>query len=436
METYEPFVALAVAVGCGLLIGLQREQAAFAEGGREDQGFLGGVRTHPLYALVGALAMLLARQIGYWLVGAALVAVSVPLVLAYQDDLRKGRDRGLTSEMAFFVSFFCGALAMSQGLAEPFTNRLVLVAAVAIATTALLSTKEPLHGLVKKVTREELYATLIFLVVAAIVLPLAPDEAMGPLGTLNPFHIGLMVVLMSSISFVGYVAIRWMGPGRGLGVTGLVGGLVSSTAVTLSVSGRAKHEPGLASACALAVVLASCVVPLRVLLEVGAVNPSLLRIASLPLAVLLLAGLAGAYVLHRKRVQTPPQATVEDKARLKNPFELGQAVKFGLLFAAVRLACKAAETYLGTSGLLVAGVLGGLTDMDAVTLSMARMAREGTDERLATTCILAAGMSNTVVKGVLAWTLGGGAYGRYVAAASAAVVLAGGLGIAAVWLLF
>lgn len=427
MEDYEPFVSIALALGVGLLIGLQRQQSASQEG---KKGLLGGSRTFPLFALAGALSMLVARQVGTWVVGLAFAGLSVPLVIAYADDVRKEKDRGLTTETAFVLTFLLGALASSDGVIVPHSRKLILVSACGVAVTALLSLKAPLHRWAERISQEDILATVKFLVLAVIVLPFLPDHGYGPYGALNPFNIGLMIVFIAGISFVGYAVVRVLGPGRGLVLTGLLGGLVSSTAVTLSVSHRARREPAVAGACAVAAVLATTVMLLRVVIEVAAVNPALLGRAIIPLGAMAAAAVLSSFLLYRRATSAPR----EEEVKLQNPFELGPAFKFGILFTAILLGVEAVEANLGESGLYAAAMVAGLADVDAITLSMAKLAGEGMAPEVAVTGILLGVASNTVVKSAFAVTLGGWIYGRKVLASLAATLIAGAAGASYLWL--
>jgi uncharacterized membrane protein (DUF4010 family) len=425
MELLEPFVSLGLAAAAGLLIGLEREQAAEPTG-----SFVGGARTHPLFALVGALSMLLQREVGWAAPVAAFGATVLFLALNYADELRRGADRGLTSEAAFLVSFLLGALACSRGVVEPASRRVFAVAAVAVVTTLLLSSKPVLRHFASRLTREDIGATLKFLIVAVVVLPLLPDRDLGPYGVLNPRNLGWMVLLISGISFVGYAAVRLAGPERGLGITGLVGGLASSTAVTLAMAGRARQEPRLRSPCALAVVAASTVMAGRVAVLVGVVSPALLRALAPVLAGMGVGG-AAAWLWLRRRAAAVPAA---GDLRIANPFELSTAVKFALFFAVVLIGSRFAAERLGVGGLYAAGLLAGTTDVDAIALSMARMADAEVPLRVAATSVALAILSNTVVKAGLSAALGGAAFGRTVLAALGTTVVGGGLGLVAAWL--
>jgi uncharacterized membrane protein (DUF4010 family) len=429
MDTWEPYASLALVLAVGFLIGLQREQSMAGEGpGRRT--FVGGIRTFPLVALAGGVATLLARGLGPWITLVTFLLLAVPVAIAYADDIRQGRDRGLTSETAFVVTFLLGALGLSEGILPPEVNRQLLVASLGVAVTALLSMKEALHDWAARVSKEDLYATVKFLVVAVIVLPILPNKTWDPLEVLNPFHIGLMITLIAGLGFAGYVAFRMLGPGRGLAMTGLLGGLVSSTAVTLSLSGRAKEHPGIADACAAGMVLAWTVMCPRVLAAVAVVHPDLARRLALPLGAAAVAGALASALLYRK---TRAAAAEAEPVVLKNPFELGTAVKFGALFALVLVLSKLAVDQWQGTGLVVTGALAGTTDVDAVSLSAAKLAHGGVGLGIAAAAILVACGSNTLVKAGIAWTVAGWAFGRRVLPAVLAMLVAGTAGALASW---
>lgn len=413
--------ALAVALGVGFIVGLQREKSA----ADEHRKPLAGVRTFPLVALSGALGVLLAPPLGAWIVGAAFLSLIVPLTLAYADDLRRGRDPGFTTEITLVVTFLLGcATTVDLGPARP---RLLLCAAIAVAVTALLSYKDPLHRLASKMSTEDLTGAVKFGILAAIVLPLLPDKGYGPYQALNPAKIGLFIVIVAALGFAGYVAVRVLGPGKGLGVTGLLGGLVSSTAITVSFSSRAKQEPKAAWPCMLGILLASSVLGLRVLGLVAVTNRSLLAHVALPVGALAATGFAAGGLVYWLRRKDRAAAEAVDVA---NPFDLGSALKFGLIFALVLLGSKAAVQEWGKSGGFVAAVVAGGVDVDAVVISLARMPAEQLPPREAALGIFLACASNTLVKAGIALALGGWLFGRWVLASFLAMVAAGAGGAA------
>ncbi|HEU5075730.1 MAG TPA: MgtC/SapB family protein [Polyangiaceae bacterium] len=419
MDSYEPFVSVGIALAAGLLIGLERERA---EGPETERGsFLGGLRTYPLFSLLGVLSVLLGPALSWGVPLLAFFGILILVAISYADDVKKDRDRGLATEASILVTFLLGALAGSRGAVEPAGRRVVAVAALAVVVTFLLSSKPRLGAVVERISKDDFYATLKFLIVAVLVLPLLPNETMGPLDVINPFEVGLMVVLIAGLGFLGYVFSRLLGAGRGLIVTALLGGLVSSTAVTLSFAGRARKEVALAPLAAVAIVCASVIMFGRILVEVAFVHRPLLALLTIPVVAMAAAGAIAATVLYRR---ARPQDFVSPTVALSNPFELSLAVRFGLLFAGVLLATKAAQVYAGPSGMYAAAAVAGVTDVDAITLSTASLVKSGLDPRTASTTILIGAVSNTVAKATIAAFVGGWALARLVVAAYAAMVIA------------
>ncbi|MBS1119442.1 MAG: MgtC family [Deltaproteobacteria bacterium] len=423
VEAYENHIALATAVAVGLLIGLEREQTKPERKGSS----LAGVRTYPIFALVGGLATML-EPASMWLPLVALLGVFALVAISYAADIRTTDDHGLTSEVSLIATYLLGALATSKGVMEPMTERLLLVAAIGVTITFLLSSKVWFHGLAAKVSRDDFYATVKFLIVAVIVLPLLPDRDLGPLDAINPRHLGLLVVTISGLSFIGYVAIHMLGPRRGLLLGAALGGLVSSTAVTLSFAARTKQEPKLAPVAAGAIAIAWTIMLGRVGVLVALVNPALLRVLAAPLGAMIVASLLGLLLTFRRndRQETPLE--------LENPFELGGAVKVTLMFGAVLLATKAATFYLGDRGLYLTSGLGGTTDVDPVTLSSARLASDATVTAVvATVAIVIAIAANTIVKVCLTGGIAGRGLGKRVGLVGGLVIAAGfiALGVSA-----
>jgi uncharacterized membrane protein (DUF4010 family) len=430
VDRYEPFASLALAAMAGLLIGLERERSRPPDEARLS--FLGGARTHPLLALVGGAGVLASREVGVAGVVVPFGALVVFLALNYAGDVWRDAHRGITSEAAFLLSFLLGVLALTRGVLEP-TQKIFAVASIAVVATFLLSAKPTLHPLARRMSTEDVAGTLKFLIVAVVVLPLLPDRTYGPLDVLNPFQIGMLMVLISGLSFAGYAAIRLFGARWGLGLTGILGGLVSSTAVTLSMARRAKERPQILESAAFAVILASTVMFVRVVVIVAVVNPALRGEVALPMGLATLGGAVACLVLWLRsgRVRTASQ-----EIAFSNPFDLAAALEFSLLFAVILLGSKAAATNLGTAGTYAAGVVAGATDVDAITLSMAKLAGEGgaLSHRVAATTIFLGTASNTLVKGLMAAVAGGWGFGRRVLAGQLLLLAAGTAGAALAWL--
>ena len=308
--------------------------------------------------------------------------------------------------------------------------------AVAVAAMLLLALKGWLHNLARRIEPSDVEATLKFAIITLIILPLVPNTNFGPEGleVINPYKTWLMVVLIAGLNFVGYILVKVVGREHGLGITGLLGGLVSSTAVTLSFSQRSRVEPKLSPVLALAILLAWTVMFFRVVVEVGVVNFSLAK--SLTLGMLLMGAVSlGICVLLWRRGRSTEKAAKTEKAEVEtghNPFELGDAIKFGGLFAVVIFVASAAQVYFGDAGLYLAGALAGLTDVDAIALSMANLAQQdpAMSSAAARTIVIAV-ISNTMVKcGMTIW-LGAPAMRRTMIPITATLALAG---LGAAWL--
>lgn len=411
---------LATALAAGFVIGAEREQ--------EGQTTFGGIRTFPLVALAGALGAL----IHIWaLVGLAL-AVGALLTVSYIRDTQAGGDEeliGLSTEIAAIATFALGALATAEWTGLPVRDRLLLVGAGATVVLGLLALKRTLHEFVRRVSKDDVLATAKLLLLSVVILPILPDRDVGPWGALNPRGIGLLVVLISAIGFAGYVAIRVFGASKGLGLTGLLGGLASSTAVTLTFSGRAKQSPELVTACAAAIVLASATMFPRVAIELSAVSPELALAAAWPLGIAAAVGMAAGGLLFLQ-LSTERGAAVQEPLALKNPLTLSSALKFALLFTGVLLVSKAAQTYFDEAGVLLSAVVAGLADVDAISLSVARLHAEGSLELdTAVAAVGTAVATNTVSKTAIALVLGGPALAWRVGLAMGAALLAGALSI-------
>jgi uncharacterized membrane protein (DUF4010 family) len=296
-------------------------------------------------------------------------------------------------------------------------------------TAAVLAYKQPLHGLVAKLGWDDVFAGERLLIATFIILPLLPDRTLDPWDALNPYKLWLLVILISSLSLVGYVASRWLGAGRGTVLTGITGGLVSSTAVTLSFARRSRDEPRAAPALACGILLAWAVMFGRVLVMVLAVNADLLVQLLVPFAAMAVLALAAAWLLYRRGGNSADA----DDVPLKNPFSLRAAAQFAVLFAAVLLLVKVTQAYLPGGGVYVLAALAGLTDVDAITLSMAEYAKANPATVAATALVIAA-ISNTLVKCGMVASLGGKALRRPVLLATGSIVLVGIGGVALIWL--
>lgn len=410
-------VSLLIALGLGMLVGLQRTWALHE---------IAGIRTFPLITVLGVLAAALGDVYGGWTVAAGLIAV---VALMVQGNVMKMRetdgeqDVGMTTEVAALVMYGVGASLHAGWRTE------AVVAAGALAV--LLHAKEPLHQMTRALSDRDLRALTQFVLVALVVLPILPDREYGPYGVLNPFKIWLMVVLIVGISIAAWAAYRLLGARRGTALTGFLGGLISSTATTVSYSRRTRARPTQTRAAAFVILMASATVFARVIFEIGVVAGDFLMELAPPLLVMLAVMLVAAAVQWRAvgaeagnpgdgtpgtegasggAPGTEAGAGVEDEPdglADEAPSELRAAIAFGLLYALVLLAVAAARQHLGDAGLFTVAAISGLTDVDAITLSTAQLVKSG-DLAAGTAwrAILVAGVSNLVFKGGTVVALG------------------------------
>jgi len=392
---------LGVALVLGLVVGAERGWQARA---REEGRRVVGLRTFGLVGLLGGVATVLAEAASSPAVLAvAFGGVVVFVTAAYAVSAPRTGDYGATTELAVALTFALGALAAS-GLALEAT-------AAAVVTTALLSAKTTLHRWLGAVEQRELHASLQLLLIAAVGLPLLPDEDLGPWAALNPRTLGLFVLLIAGISFVGYLAVRLLGERRGLLFTALFGGLTSSTAVTLAFARMARQNgaPGVWLAAGIGVATAT-MAP-RLLVEVAAVNAGLVPALLPPVAALTVVPLGIAVALARSGA--PEGHGSAEPLRLRNPLELGPALAYAALLGALFLGAHAARAAWGDSGIYALAVLSGLADVDAVSLSLARMAAGDLSDAVAVRGVVLAALSNTAVKAVLAAAIGGWILARW-----------------------
>ena len=400
------FLRLAVALGLGLLVGVQRERA-------EDP--LAGIRTFPLITLLGGLAAELSLQLDTtWLFAVGLAGLAALLVSGYAATARSGTDNpGLTTEVAALFMYIVGGLVAIGAV----TVGVVMGGLCAL----LLHLKEPMEGFADRLTQRDVKSIMQFAAIGLVVLPVLPNRAYGPYGVLNPFEIWLMVVLIVGISLAGYVLYKLLGARAGTLLGGVLGGLISSTATTASYARRAKGDRALAPQVALVVMIASTVMYGRIFFEVAVAAPSVLPALTPPLLILALANVAicgVALLFVRGHAGELPEQD--------NPTELRAAVIFAALYGVIIFAVAAARDAYGDTGLYVVALISGLTDVDAITLSTANLLEAGRlDAGSGWRAIVLASLSNLVFKGVLAGVLGGGTLLLRVAPLFAASIAAG-----------
>jgi len=408
----DTFVTLAISLGLGLLIGLQRERS---------EARLGGIRTFPLISLFGTLCGLLAAQFAWPVLVAGFVVVFCVLALANVIKLRDPtlHEAGQTTEVAALLTFAIGVYLVEGDRSVAFV--------VAGVTVVLLHLKEPMHRFVDRMGEHDMSAIIQFVVISLIILPLLPDKTFGPYNVLNPFDIWRMVVLIVGISLVGYIVYKIWGERVGTVSGGILGGLISSTATTVSYARRSREAPGAYRATLFVILIASAIAYGRVLIEISAVAPNRLAAMAPPLGVMLgwMTLLAFLFFPLRKTESKIPDP--------ENPAELKSALIFGAIYAVVIFAIGAAREHLGSSALYGVAIISGLTDMDAITLSTARLVEQDRIETgMGWRLILTASLANLVFKAVAGFVVGGWRFGVRLSLIFV-LGIAGGLTIIFLW---
>ncbi|WP_415845294.1 MgtC/SapB family protein [Stutzerimonas zhaodongensis] len=414
--TLELLLNLATALGVGLLIGTERSWS----GGDQDGQEMAGIRTFGLAGLFGGLAALSASHFGVSAWIAMFVVLALLTIAGYViESTRVNADRGMTTEIALLLTFLLGSLAVAESR--------ILAASIAVVVALLLSLKSRLHGALRKLNEAELGGALKLLFISVVLLPALPNQGYGPWEAFNPYTTWWMVVLIAAIGFAAYVAIRLLGTRHGLLVTALLGGIVSSTAMTITLARL--DSPKLRPALAAGLLATSALMFPRVLLEVGLINRALLPTL---LAPMLTAGsiyAAGALLYYLRAGRQPENAA---EPPLKNPFELGPALRFAGLLVVILFLVEGARQWMGDAGVYLVSLLSGLTDVDAITLSLSNSARTDLSEEVAVRGIFLAALSNSLVKAGLILFIGG----RAVAMMTLPFMLGGLLaGLAVLWLI-
>jgi len=414
VDTLELFQRLGLALAIGFLIGVER-------GWREREGAAGsrvaGIRTFALIGLLGGIWGALYPYTGSIALGlAALGFAGGFTVFQWRESVVEG-NLSVTTLIAGLVVFSLGTYAV--------LGKMTVAGAAGVATFALLAEREALHDFLKKVTWPELRAALVLLAMSFVLLPILPDRAVDPWGALNPYTLWVMTILIAAISYAGYVATRVAGARKGLLYAGAVGGLVSSTAVTLTYSQLANKKPGIARQTAPGIIASWIVSLVRMTGLASVIAPALLVPLAVPIAAAV-AVLVACALFFNERAERETEAP---QLALTNPFELGEVLRFGLLLAGVMLAAKLLLLGFGQSGLLPLAAVTGLADVDPITLSSARMLGTSLTPEGAALAILTAGGSNLVAKAGVAVAVGGVRHGASIVAAAALAIAAGGIAL-------
>lgn len=383
---------LAVALLLGAIIGLERGWDAREQKSGER---IAGIRTFALVGLLGGISALLAREITEWAFPVLLVSVVAMAIVAYSERLEHIRNFSITGMVGMVLTFCFGAVAVAV---DP-----VIATAAAVVTAIILDNKQEIHGWVNKLKEHELDAALKLLLISVVMLPLLPNEKMGPGGVLNPREIWWMVVMIASISFVGYFAIRVAGTRKGILFTSLFAGLSSSTALTLHFARQASKTPQLNAQFATGILIACGTMFPRILVYCLVINPDLLPRLIWPVLVMTALLYGPALFIWRKNDR---ELQVSQPTLNQNPLDLSSALVFGALLTAILLMGEFLGNWLGDAGIYFLAATSGIADVDAITLSLTRMSNNSLAMGTAVIGIVIAAATNNLVKSALAGFVG------------------------------
>ena len=397
-----------VAMLIGALIGTERQRRLAEE---KIRG-VAGLRTFILIALLGALSATLAAEFGPLFAVAAFSSFTIQMAVGYASTISTLGRIDLTAAVAAVVTFVLGMLT-------GFPENITLAVSLAIITTWILATRNIAHRYVEALNETDLLDTLKMGIVALVIYPILPNKPLDPWGIIDLRQVWLFVILVSLIGFVGYILIRTLGAEKGLNITGILGGIVSSTAVTSSMAQESRKNPHILSSAVFATAIASSTVFLRVLFIVTVINKELFSELVIPLLIMTMVGASLAYLSHRRN---PPLGGV---IKVSDPFRIIPALKLGTLFALVLVIAEVSSIYFGNAGIYAASIVSGLVDVNAITLSLATLARSTLDPSIAATSIVLAIIANILVKLAIAYVLGTRDFGNRMATILLPMALAG-----------
>lgn len=409
----DEFQRLGLALAIGLLVGVERGWHArdIREGGRTA-----GLRTFTLIGLLGGISGELAKMLGAW----AFAAIAAPFAAAFivfkLREQQHDKDYSVTAVVAALTVFALGAYAVvGDGR---------VAAAAGVVMTILLAFKEMFHRWVERLSWEELRAALVLLAMSLVALPVLPNRDMGLYGIFNPYDLWLLSILLAGVSFAAYAAVKLFGQARGLVLAASVGALVSSTASTVYIARRNREAPEGLIIHTGAALLVGAVMAARIGAIVIALAPSLLTRTAAPVVIFIVvsAALAGLLLWRGHR-----DAQADDAPPMKSPFELKGVLQFTLLLGVIMAASKTVQALFGAQGLLPVAAIAGLVDVDAITLTVGRMASQGLDPAVAASAVLLAAAVNTLSKTVMGSVIGGRRFGILFVGGSLAALIAAAL---------
>lgn len=386
---YPDLITLGIAFGLGLLVGLQREKTDHE---------MAGVRTFTLIAILGVIAGFLTRDFKNPFI-LPVIGLSITGLMLMSNFLKARKDPdtsvGLTTEVAVLLMFAIGSYLV-------LGNQIIAVV-VGGSLAVLLYVKETLHNFIDRLKDKDLSAIMTFVGISLVILPILPDETYGPYNVLNPQDIWLMVTLIVGISILGYFIYKWVGKKVGMVSNGILGGIISSTATSVSYSRNSKSNKSLGKISAFVILTAVTVSIIRVIIEIGVVVPEKLNAVITPFLVLFVFMAILSIILF---FTTSKDKNLEEMPEPKNPAQFKSAFVFGILYGLILLAVAFTEAEFGDSGLYIVSIIGGLAKKDAITLSLAQSIKNGLDTELGWKLIMTGMLANFAFKIVIAIVLG------------------------------
>ncbi|MFH0875229.1 MAG: MgtC/SapB family protein [archaeon] len=379
---------LLVSLALGALIGIEREKTQQLQKARD----IAGIRTFMLISLMGSLSVYLSEFFTEWFAIVSLICFTLFFLMAYYFRYVTRKEVGLTTEFSAIVTYFIGIIA--------FCSKIEHAISVTIFVALILSFRIFLHQMVRKLNRKEFYDTLKFLIVAFVILPLLPNRFFGPLDAFNPYETWLIVVLVSGIGFLGYLLLKYVNSRHGIELTGLIGGIVASTPLVLTMASKSRSDEKSSIHYVYASVLSNSTMFFRILIIVFIITGHVSTPLLLSMALMSLVGIIWTIFFWKKKEQ------IGTKIDFKSPFTLGPAISFAVLYAAIIFLSKHAVTFLGASGIFATSILSGFANIDAIAITLSKLAQTGLDNKLVAIALCLAACSNTLVKIFISYFFG------------------------------
>lgn len=412
LTEFDFLIRMLVTAGIGFVLGLEREYSQYSE----KVEIFAGLRTFTLVALLGFLTAYLGITFTYWIFISGFLGVVTIVAISYWVTSNEG-NIGSTTEFAIIFTFLLGGLVL--------VGSINLSLALTVITLVLLSLKLRLKSMIGQLTQKELFAFVRFVVIALLILPFLPNEFYGPYEVINPREVGWIIVLTSGIGFVGYILMKFLGTDRGILLTSILGGLVSSTLVTFTFSKKSKETPELSQNYAVGIFAAATMMVLRIFLLVFIFNKTMLIQLTIPLLIILLTTFGIALYFYNKQFE---KQHAIDKIVLGDPLNIKNAVFFGVFYMGILLLVSYANHAYGTKGIYLSSAISALTDIDAIAISVSKLGGTTMNLLIAQNAILLATLSNTVVKIGIAVFTGSRQLKKYVLFGYGLIFIAGILG--------